>query len=351
MKSMIWNIENKKIDFNKRTLIIAEIGANHDGELKKAKNLIDIAYRAGVDAVKFQTYTSDELVADKDRIITWGKKGQKVTESIGDMFKHLTLNRKYYKELFQYAKSLDLMPFSTPFSIDGVRFLENLNVSMYKIASSDVGNIPMLKEIAKTKKPVILSTGKSTYEEIDLAIRTLEENGTKYIAILHCVAAYPTKIEDSNIKIMKTLKKMYPEYIVGFSDHSKGYLASSIAVTHGAKIIEKHITYDCNAEGPDHWFSLDENGINELVRTIRISEKIMGDGRKKILASESKGRKYARPSIVAKKQIEKGQIITENMIKICRPGYGMEPRFLDVVIGRVCKKSLKENEVFTWEHI
>lgn len=347
---MLWNLEGKEIDFNSETFIIGEIGANHNGDLETAKKIIDIAKGAKVNAVKFQTYTADTIVSDKDRIITWGHQN-KVRQKIGQMFSYTTLGKEYYPELFEYARKLELIPFSTPFDIEGVEFLEKLGVSLYKIASSDVGNIPLLREVARTGKPVIISTGKSTFEEIDLAIRTIEKMGNNQIAILHCVAAYPTKVQDSNIQVMLTLKRMYPEYVVGFSDHSQGYLASCIAITHGAKIIEKHITYDKNSNGPDHWFSLDEAELIDLVENIRISENIMGDGRKRIVDSEKEGRKYARPSIVAKEKIFKGQVIKGDMLKIIRPGYGIEPKYLDLIIGRVAREDINENELLRWEHI
>ena len=346
-----WIIGKRKVGVANPCWIVAEIGANHDGNPERAAELVKTASEAGADAVKFQTYSAEELVSDSDRITSWGPPGKKIHEPVGEMFRRITLPRENHKELFDLANSLGLVAFSTPYTPEAVEFLDSLNVPVFKIASSDVGNAPLLQAVASTSKPIILSAGKATLAEIDLAIETLEHYGSKEIALLHCVSTYPTQPEDCNLNVLKTLQHTYPGFIVGFSDHSQGTLASSIAVALGAKIIEKHITYNREAEGPDHWFSLDPDDLCRLVEHIRQVESMMGSGRKRILPSEAEGRKLARPSIVAATDIPAGTIISREMLKICRPGTGLEPSLLPVVIGRTSRCSIARNQVITWECI
>ena len=342
-------IENKIISNYSPTFIVAEVGANHNGNLELAKKSIDAAVECGVDAVKFQTYTTEELLSNKKGIVVYGKEGE-VSETVQQMFDKVTLKREFHKEIYNYAKNKGIICFSTPFSNDGVNFLESLNNPIYKIASSDINYVDMLEEIGKTKKPVILSTGKSTIGDLDLAIESLKRNGTEELCLLHCIAIYPPKMEDMNLNIIKTLKQMYPDTIIGFSDHSLGITAALGAVCLGAKVIEKHFTIDKNLKGPDHWFSMDPSDMKNLVTEVRNLEAAFGNSRKRVTDSEILDKHWATRSLHINKNLKAGQIITKEDISMLRPGYGISPFDKEKVIGMKLTKDINKNEVLEWTH-
>ncbi len=343
-------IEKKTISNDSPVFIIAEIGANHNGDLELAKESIDAALECGVDAVKFQTYTTDELLSNTNGIVVYGKEGSEVSETVQEMFDKVTLKREFHKEIYDYAKSKGLICFSTPFSLDGVEFLKNLDNPIYKIASSDVNYVDMLEVIGQTKKPVILSTGKCTIGDLDLAIETLRKNGTKELCLLHCIANYPSKMEHMNLNVIKTLKQMYPDCIIGFSDHSLGITASLGAVCLGAKIIEKHFTLDKNLEGPDHWFSMDPTDMNNLVTEIKNLETAFGNSRKRVTDSEILDKHWATRSLHINKTLKIGETISKEDISMLRPGYGISPFDKEKVIGMKLTKNISKNEVLEWTH-
>lgn len=342
-------IKNKCID-NDRTFIVAEIGANHNNDFELIKKTIKVAAECGVDAVKFQTYTSEELLADVDRIVQYTSNGKVINEPIGKMFDRLSLEKEWHKELFDYAKSLGLIAFSTPFSLDAARFLNSLNVPCFKVAASDVNYVDLLEELTKYNKPVMLSIGKCTLGEADQAINILLENGCNDIIIMHCVSQYPSPIEEMNLNTIKALIQLYPECIVGFSDHSLGITASLGAVAFGARVIEKHFTLDKTLEGPDHWFSMDGNDMKKLVKEVRNLEKAFGESRKRILSCEKDERYKSIRSLVLNKDKKKGDKINEEDIKMVRPGYGISPFDKKKILGMELKLDLTKNTVLLWEH-
>lgn len=344
-------IDNKRIGSKEPTFIVAEIGANHNGDIELAKKTIEAAAQAGVDAVKFQTYSAAELLSDHERMLTWGKEDSQTTESIGDMFDRLSLKRDFHKELFDYSKSLGLIPFSTPFSVEGVNFLDNeLEVPCFKVAASDVNYLEMLKALGEKEKPVMLSLGKCTIGEADIAINTLFEAGCKELVIMHCVAQYPSPMEEMNLKIIESLKKMYPECIVGFSDHSLGITAAIGAVVLGARVVEKHFTLDKTLKGPDHWFSLNPAEMKSLVNEIRNIELAMGTSRKRIMPSEIQERETSIRSIVLNKPLKKGDTLKEEGVKYTRPGWGISPYDIEKIIGLKVTRDLPTNTVLKWEY-
>lgn len=343
-------IKNKIISNDSPTFIIAEIGANHNGSLELAKESIDEAYKCGVDAVKLQTYTTEELLSNKEGIVVYGKEGKQTSETVKEMFDKVTLKREFHKEIYDYAEKKGLICFSTPFSESGVDFLESLNNPMYKIASSDVNYVDMLKKIALTQKPVILSTGKCSLSDLDLAIQILEENGTNSLCLLHCIANYPSKMEDMNLNVITTLKQLYPNTIIGFSDHSFGITAALGAVCLGAKIVEKHFTIDKNLNGPDHWFSMDPEEMSSLVKEIRNLEMAFGKQRKELNKCEEPDKYWATRSLHINKKLKNGDIVQENDLIMLRPGYGISPFDKEKVIGMQLKKDINENEILEWTH-
>lgn len=343
-------IENKIISNDSPVFIIAEVGANHNGDLELARRSIDAAFICGVDAVKFQTYTTDELLSNKDAIVIHGKNGNEITETVEEMFDKVTLKREFHKEIFDYAKSKGLICFSTPFSKEGVEFLEQLDNPIYKIASSDVNYVDMLEVIGATKKPVFLSTGKCTLSDMDMAINLLQNSGTTDLCLLHCIANYPSKMQNMNLNVIKTLKQMYPESIIGFSDHSFGITASLGAVCFGAKIIEKHFTIDKNLEGPDHWFSMDPIDMKNLVSEIRNLEMAFGTQRKILNLSEEPEKYWSTRSLHINKDLKSGDTVNKEDLDMLRPGYGISPFDRDKIIGMKVTKNIDKNQVLEWAH-
>lgn len=343
-------IEDRIISNDSPTFIVAEVGANHNGDLELAKRSIDAATDCGVDAVKFQTYTTEELLSNKNGIVVYGEEGKEVSETVKEMFDKVTLKREFHKEIFDYAKSKGLICFSTPFSVEGVAFLEDLDNPIYKIASSDVNYVDMLEAIGATKKPVFLSTGKCTLSEMDMAIELLQKSGTTDLSLLHCIANYPSKMENMNLNVIKTLKQMYPECIIGFSDHSLGITASLGAVCFGAKIIEKHFTIDKNLDGPDHWFSMDPVDMKNLVSEIRNLEVAFGTQRKFLSQNEVPEKYWATRSLHINKDLNAGDIIRKEDLDMLRPGYGISPFDRDKVIGMKITKDIKKGTVLEWNY-
>ena len=343
-------IQGKTISNDSPAFIIAEVGANHNGDLELAKKSIDAAADCGVDAVKFQTYTAEELLSNQETIVTTGPKGEK-TQTLKELFDSVTLKREFHQEIYNYAKSKGLICFSTPFSLEGVAFLEDIGNPIYKIASSDVNYVDMLEAIANTKKPVFLSTGKCTLSDMDMAIELLQNNGTSDLCLLHCVANYPSKMEHMNLNVIKTLKQMYPDCIIGFSDHSLGITAALGAICFGAKIIEKHFTINKNLDGPDHWFSMDPNDMKNLVNEIRNLEVAFGTQRKILAQNEVPEKYWATRSLHINKDLKAEDIINKEDLDMLRPGYGISPFDRDKVIGIKLAKDIKKGTVLEWTHL
>lgn len=343
-------IGSKIISNDSPTFIIAEVGANHNGDLELAKKSIDAAFLCGVDAVKFQTYTTEELLSNEEGIIGYGKKENIKVETLKELFDRISLKRIFHKEIYDYANDKGLICFSTPFSVEGVNFLEELDNPIYKIASSDVNYVDMLEVIGATKKPVFLSTGKCTLSDMDMAIELLQKSGTTDLCLLHCIANYPSKMENMNLNVIKTLKQMYPECIIGFSDHSLGITASLGAVCFGAKIIEKHFTIDKNLDGPDHWFSMDPNDMKNLVTEIRNLEVAFGTQRKFLSQNEVPEKHWATRSLHVNKNLKAGDIINKEDLDMLRPGYGISPFDKEKVIGIKIEKDIKKGTVLEWNY-
>lgn len=328
--------------------IVAEIGANHDGDPKRAMELIEMAAAAGADAVKFQTYSASELVADPDRVLNWGREGYEREETIGALFDRLALPREAHKDLFDFAKSKGLVAFSTPFSLDGVDFLNDLNVPLWKVASSDVRDKRLLEYIASKTKPVILSTGKSLLQETARAIDILRFHKVPF-AVLHCLAQYPAPMEEVCLSTIPAFKGIFPDAVIGFSDHTIGITAALGAVALGAKILERHVTYDECAEGPDHWFSSPPEEFTQLCQEIRRLEVAMRGVRTGILPSEAREREVSVRSLVLRVGLKAGDCIRHEHLEAKRPGYGIDPFDADKIIGMMVPRDLPGGSVLTWE--
>jgi len=338
-------IENKKIGGNNPTYIIAEIGANHNKDKKLAKKLIDKASEAGVDAVKFQAYRAETLYSKNTPIFS------KDNKKPFDLIKSIELPTKWYTELKKYANKKKLDFFLSPFDFKAVDELEKIGVPAYKIASFEIVDLELIKYAAQKKKPMIISTGMASLGEIEDAIKTIKSTGNNNIILLHCNSLYPAPAEIVNLKVIDTLKKSF-QLPIGFSDHTLGIHISLAAVARGACMIEKHFTIDRAMKGPDHPFAIEPDELKDMVKYIREIEKSRGDGVKKISPQEKKENyAKARRSIHAKNKIPKDKVITKDMLIVKRPGYGIKPKYIDLVIGRKAKKDIKSDEWITWDLI
>ncbi|MCR5289222.1 MAG: N-acetylneuraminate synthase [Treponema sp.] len=326
-----------------RTLIIAEAGVNHNGSLETAKELVRTAKACGADIVKFQTAKLDSLVSKFAQMANYQKKNTGKVESQKEMLSKLLLSFGDFKELAEYCKEIGITFLSTPFDIESIHFLNDM-LDIWKVPSGEITNYPYLVEIAKTKKKIILSTGMSDMEEIREALNLLKENGANDITLLHCTTEYPAPFEEVNLNVMKTLKSEFG-CKVGYSDHTKGIEVSLAAVAMGAEVIEKHFTLDCNMEGPDHKASLEPDELKALVDGIRNIEKAKGISVKKPTISEIKNRVVARKSIVAARNIKKGERFSIENLTTKRPGNGISPMRWNEIIGMTAKRDFIEDEL------
>lgn len=326
--------------------IIAEAGVNHNGSIELAKKLIDAACDARADAVKFQTFKSEKVISKFAEKAEYQKESTSNNESQLEMVKKLELDEEAHKLLIDYCLEKKIMFLSTPFDSESIELLDNLGLSIFKIPSGEITNLPYLRQIGKLNKTIILSTGMADIGEIEDAIEVLTSSGTnrENLTILHVNTEYPTPMEDVNLKAMVTIGNTF-DLNYGYSDHTLGIEVPIAAVALGASIIEKHFTLDKTMEGPDHKASLEPNELKEMVKAIRNIEIALGSKIKKATKSEVKNKPIARKSIVAKVDIEKGQILNENNITVKRPGYGISPMRWDEVIGTFAKKDYKEDEL------
>ncbi len=323
--------------------IIAEAGVNHNGSFELACRLVDAAKTAGVDCIKFQTFKSKNLVSHNAQKAEY-QKGTTGDGSQVDMLKKLELSYDEFLSLKDYCDKVGIRFLSTPFDFDSIEFLNSIDMPFWKIPSGEITNLPYLLALAKTGKPVVMSTGMSEMAEIEAAIKVLQENGTKEIQLLHCNTEYPTPFKDVNLKAMKTMRDAFG-LEVGYSDHTKGIEVPVAAVALGATIIEKHFTLDRNMEGPDHKASLEPDELASMVMSIRHIENALGSGDKTPSPSEKKNIAVARKSIVAKKAIKIGEVLTEEIITVKRPGTGISPMKWFDVIGTKAVRDFQEDEL------
>ncbi len=319
--------------------IIAEAGVNHNGSVDLAKKLIDVAANSGANAVKFQTFKAESLVSKNAQKADYQKKTTDASESQFDMIKKLELDVEAHKELITYCQEKNIMFLSTPFDHDSIDLLSDLGLQIFKIPSGEITNLPYLRHIGSLDKQVVLSTGMSNLQEVGDALTVLINSGTskENITVLHANTMYPTPIEDVNLNAMLTVQREF-SVSVGYSDHTLGIEVDIAAVAMGANIIEKHFTLDKTMDGPDHKASLEPKELKAMVNAIRNIEKALGDYEKKPSPSESVNIDIARKSIVAKININKGEVLSENNLTIKRPGNGISPMKWDRVIGTIAVK-------------
>ncbi len=328
------------------TLIIAEAGVNHNGSIENAYELVDVAKAAGVDAVKFQTFSAEKLVSCNAQKAEYQKLYNSNEQTQLEMLKGLVLTKLQFQNICKYCMEKNILFLSTPFDLESIDMLEELVMPIYKIPSGEITNLPYLIKIASLGKPIILSTGMSTLDEVESALNILKSNGAGEISLLHCNTEYPTPYEDVNLLAMNTLKQRFGVK-VGYSDHTLGIEVPIAAVALGAQIIEKHFTLNKNMVGPDHKASLEPDELKKMVDSIRIIEKTLGNGEKVPTKSESKNIDIARKSIVAKTNIMVGDTFSEENITVKRPGNGISPMKWFEVLGKTATKNFKEDELIT----
>ena len=326
--------------------IIAEMSANHNGEYEVAKQMVKAARDAGADAVKLQTYTADTMTLDVrnqyfmiDQGTIWDGK------NLYDLYKEAYTPWEWQPKLKEYADELGIILFSSPFDKSSVDFLETIDVQAYKIASFEITDLPLIRYVAQKQKPVIISTGIASFEDIEEAIQTCKEVGNEQIILLKCTSEYPAPLEDANLLTIQDLAKRF-NVIAGFSDHTLGTTAPIVAVSLGAKVIEKHFILDKSIGGIDSEFSLDIEEFKEMVQAVRDTEKLLGSISYEMTPKKLKSREFSR-SIFVSKDIKKGEIFSEENLKIVRPAYGLAPKYIDKVLGRIADKEYTKGSPLT----
>lgn len=341
-----FEIGAKKVGEGASCYIIAEAGSNHNRDLQLAFQLIDVAVEADADAVKFQTFSAETIASKADNEFT--RIDFAGAKSLFELYKKLELPREWQKELFSYAKEKGITFLSTPFDEKAVDELFHIGVNAFKIASFEITHFPLLRHVAQANKPVLLSTGMAVLGEIEEAIAVLNDAGCNEIGLFHCGIGYPVNPEQVNLRAMDTIKQAF-QCPVGYSDHTLGIGVPVAAVAIGASMIEKHFTLDNDLAGPDHGFALEPDELKLMVESIRIAEHAMGSYCKGPNPSEMEHKKKGRRSLHARITIPKGTIITEDMVSVLRPGIGLHPRNMDIVIGKRAVRDIYENKPLTWD--
>lgn len=346
-----FKIGNFVVGNNLNPYIIAEIGVNHEGSMKLAKKMIMDAAEAGAHAAKFQSYKAG-LIASKNSPAYWDQT-KEPTASQYELFKKFdAFGEKEYLELASYCNEVGIDFMSTPFDLGAVDFLEPI-VPAFKIASADITNVPLIRKCARTKKPLIMSTGAATLPEIEFAVQTAREAGAKDIALLHCVLNYPTPEENASLGLIKELERVFSNEVIGYSDHvvpDETISALEAAMLLGATILEKHYTHDKSLPGNDHYHSMDKDDLKAFTRKIeKYRTMIISEGFAR--SEESAARRHARRSIVAAKDLKKGDVLTEENIIAKRPAHGVSPMFWDDFIGKKLNKNKLDDELIKWEDL
>lgn len=349
-------IGNKTIGQDSPVFVIAEAGVNHNSDPEIAAQLIRSAAESGADAIKFQTYTADKLVTPTapkyyvDTMEQWEKRDDPEGYQYDEFSIVDKLPLDAYRGMVDLCQELGIIFMSTPFDEESTDFLCDLDTPAFKIASGDITSLGFLDYVAKKKRPILLSTGCSTLGEIEEAVDVIRSAGNEDIVLLHCTLSYPSDIGDANLNMMHTMQLVFPEYPIGLSDHTLGALVPILAASHGAKAIEKHYTIDKSLpDSTDHFMSVDPGELKEMVLNIQEATRAMGGYKKEPIESEKLARMYARRSIVANRDIPEGTVIDKSDVALKRPGTGIQPKFIDIVIGRKTKCQISENTLLTWE--
>lgn len=344
------SIKISNVNIDSKVFIIAELSANHGNDINIAKRTIKAAKESGADAIKLQTYTADTLTIDCDNEYFKLNSGTIWDgRTLYDLYSEAYTPWEWHKELMEYANSIDLIFFSTPFDKSAVDFLEELNVPVYKVASFEIMDIPLIEYIASKGKPMIMSTGVASLSDIEEAVNACKRMGNNQIVLLKCTSSYPAKAEDANLKTIPNMKETFGVE-VGLSDHTLGITVPIVSVALGAKIIEKHFILDKSIGGPDASFSLDPYEFKQMVDAVRLAKQSLGKVDYSMNEKKQNNRLLGR-SLFVVKDIKAGETITEEIIKSIRPGYGLEPKHYYNVIGKTAKKDIKRGTPLSWDYI
>jgi sialic acid synthase SpsE len=335
-----------------RPYVIAEIGVNHEGDLGLAMTLIDLAKEGGADAAKFQSYKAGRI-ASRNSPAYWDTTKEKTRSQFELFSKYDAFGSEQYAALAAHCGQVGIDFLSTPFDSGAVDFLEPL-VPFYKIASADITNVPMLRQVAAKGKPVVLSTGASTLGEIDMAVATLSAAGCIDLVLLHCILNYPCPYENAHLKMIDGLSRAYPENVIGYSDHTvpeEHMLVLCAAWLKGALVLEKHFTHDKSLPGNDHYHAMDVNDLRRLQQNVDLLQRSLGETHKQPILEEAPAREHARRSIVVDRPMKAGQTITADDITSTRPAHGVSPLYWDQIVGRKVSRDLDEDHVLKWEDV
>ena len=343
-------IGNKIIGDTHPTYFIAEIGANFDGSIEKAKHLIDAAKKAGADCAKFQTFSTPRIVSEggfshmqlKGVHGSWGR-------TVSEVFKDAEFPVAWHKEIADYCKVVGIDFSTSPYFKEAVDLCVDLDVPFIKIGSGDITWLEMLDYIARKGKPVMLATGDATMSEIDEAVRTIEATGNKDLVLMQCITNYPSKIESANVNVLKTYQSAF-EVLTGYSDHAPGHVVALASVVIGGRVIEKHFTLNKTDKGPDHPHSMEPQEFRFMVDSIREVERAMGSTRKEVVAEEGETVYVQRRCLYAKQDLKKGHIMTSEDIDILRPALGIPPKFKPMIIGKECKEDIVKGQPLFWNN-
>jgi pseudaminic acid synthase len=330
--------------------VIAEAGSNHDRNLDQARRLIDVAAAAGADAVKFQTFASDRIVAETTLRAKYLDDLLPPDKSMSDLFRELELPREWHAELFRHATDAGIDFLSTPFDHEAVDLLDDLGVKAFKVASYELWHLPLIRDVASRGKPIICSTGMADLADVQDAVDTVAATGNDQLILLHCVVNYPPPFHDLNLRAIETLRTAF-HVPVGYSDHSPGLTAPIVATALGASVIEKHFTLSRDLPGPDHRFAIEPDELTAMVRAIRDAHDALGTGVKRMAPAEADLYVTARRSLFAARDIAAGTVIGEDDVAILRPGTGIEVRDLSKVVGRTARRAIARHEPLAWDQL
>ena len=345
---VVIEIAGRKIGHGQPCFVIAEAGVNHNGSLDLALKLVDAAVETGADAVKFQTFSAEDLVTEDAAKADYQVRVLGSDETQFEMLKRLELSRDDHFTVANYCREMGILFMSTPFDEGSVELLEEMGVAAFKISSGDLTNHPLLECIARKGRPMIISTGMANLEEVEDAVKAIRAAGSPPLAVLHCVSRYPAAPDTVNLRAMQTMAGRF-DVPVGFSDHTLGLEIAIASVAAGACILEKHLTLDCNLPGPDHQASLDPQAFRALMQGVRLVDAALGDGCKKPLPEEANTAIVARKSVVAARAIAAGESLTAAALAIKRPGHGFPPAKQSALIGRIARQSIPAGTVLTEE--
>ena len=337
-------INNHEISKDNPPFVIAEAGINHNGDIDKAKKMVKTAKNSGVDAIKFQTFKADEFITDSSLKITYQSQGSTITESQLELFKRCELSESEFFEIKKTCDEENILFLSTPQNKSDLDVLLKIGITAIKVGSDDFTNIPLLKSYSKTNLPLLVSCGMADIQEVQETLDTIGSLDGYPTVLLLTTSEYPTIPENVNLLKLQTLSEKFPDLILGYSDHTQGSLASSLAVVFGARVLEKHFTLDNNLPGPDHWFSVNPSDLKKWNTSIQSAYKMLGTNEIKPTKNEEKMKILARRSIISLCDIKKNQIFTENNLGLRRPGDGLPPSVLESIFG---KKAITDIPKFT----